>query len=46
MSMYINFPESKMTVIGKENVPMPDMVRINQVYDNQKVDDVAAKMRE
>lgn len=45
MSMYINFPESKMTVIGKENVPMPDMVRINQIYDNKKVEDVAAKMR-
>ena len=44
MSMYINFPESKMTVIGKENVPMPDMVRINQVYDNQKVDDVATNV--
>lgn len=45
MSMFIEFPEMTATMQGIENVPIPEMVTINEIYDPQKIEDVRAHMR-
>lgn len=43
--MYIDFPEVHVTVQGTEDVKLPEMVTVKQLYDAQKIDDVLGHVR-
>lgn len=43
--MFIDFPESHVTVQGLDEVSIPDMVTIHQSFDKQKIDDVCGTLR-
>ena len=46
--MFINFPDidsSEMIIQGMENISIPRMIRVRQLYDEQKIPDVSAHVR-
>jgi nickel-dependent lactate racemase len=42
----INFPEMQFPIQGLDEVVFPKMVRIRQLYDNTKIEDIPAYLRE
>lgn len=44
MSMFIEFPETHAKVQGMEEVPVPEMVTVQEIYDSQKIEDVRAHL--
>ena len=42
----INFPEVQFPIQGMDEVVLPKMVRIRQFYDNTKIEDIPAYLRE
>jgi len=43
--MFIEFPEVHVPVQGLDTVPLPNMYRVRQSYDPQKVEDLAATVK-
>lgn len=43
--MFIEFPETHVTVQGMELVPVPNMVRIRQSYDSSKIEDIKGHLQ-
>lgn len=45
MSMYIQFPETHAKVQGMEEVPIPNMVTVQEQYDSSRIEDAGASVR-
>ena len=43
--MYINFPEIHPPIQGLEEIPIPNMVTVRQLYDSQKIEHVKEHMQ-
>jgi len=43
--MYINFPEIHIPMQGMEDVRIPRMVKVKQLYDPKRIDDIAGHVR-
>ena len=46
MSIFTNFPELNLPMQGIENVAIPNMIRIRQKYDPQRIEDVSGCIRQ